>query len=198
MRSPDLVCMGSPDLVCMGSPDITNQRYEESPEFPVGERVDVSLENGIEGSDEISDSFKAPDEDLSTEASFELLTLPLIKENIPELSSAVIGINVGSTTSIEVEGGMHFAEDSSFSGGDIVEIEDPIVGDTEGISIYQSARFGNFSYHFKNLGCGTYTVDLHFAEIVFADGPPGMRVFDVFMQGQKVIRTYFILANEMS
>ncbi|KAL8512303.1 hypothetical protein ACS0TY_018690 [Phlomoides rotata] len=191
------ICMDSPDLVCMGSPDITNQRYEESPEFSLGERVDVSLENGIEGS-EIRDSFKAPAaklEDLCTEASFELLALPLIKEDIPELSSAVIGINVGSTRSIEFEDGMHFAEDTSFNGGDIVKIEDPIIGDTEGISIYQSARFGNFSYHFENLECGAYTVDLHFAEIVLADGPPGTRVFDIFLQGQKVVSCLDIYAQ---
>lgn len=205
MHSPDLVCMHSPDLVCTGSPDITNQRYEESPEISLRERVDVSLENGIEGS-EIRDSLKAPAEkleDLCAEASFELLALPLIKESIPENSSAAIGINVGSTSSIEFEGGMHFAEDGSFSGGEIVKIEDPIIGDTEGISIYQSARLGNFSYNFENLKCGTYTVELHFAEIVFVDGPPGMRVFDVFLQGEKVIsrvitRKYCNVKNEMS
>lgn len=178
----------SPDLVCMGSPDITNQRYEESPEFFMGERIDVSLENGIEGS-EISDLFKEPAakmEDCSTEASFELVALPSVEENFTKLSTTVIGINVGSTTSVERQDGVHFLADSSFSGGDIVRTEDTIIGDVQGLGLYQSARFGNFSYHFENFEPGTYMVDLHFAEIVFSSGPSGMRIFDVFLQGQKV------------
>lgn len=180
----------SPDLVCVGSPDITNQRYEESPEFFLGERIDVSLENGIEGS-EIRDSFNAPVakmEDLCTEASFELVASPLVEENLTKLSTTVvIGINVGSTRSVEFQGGLHFAEDSSFNGGDTVRTEDPIIGAMAGLSLYQTARFGNFSYHFENLEAGNYMVELHFAEIVFTAGPPGMRIFDVFLQGQKVI-----------
>ncbi|KDO81245.1 hypothetical protein CISIN_1g0371692mg, partial [Citrus sinensis] len=53
--------------------------------------------------------------------------------------------------------------------------------------LYQSARFGNFSYRIGNLSPGDYLVDLHFAEIVNANGPKGMRVFDVFMQEEKVL-----------
>ncbi|KAI3457574.1 hypothetical protein Pfo_014237 [Paulownia fortunei] len=187
----------SPDLVCMGSPDITNQRYEESPEFLMGGRIDVSLENGIEGS-EIGDSFKAPAakmEDLCTETSFELVAPPLDEENMTKLSTTVFGINVGSTSSVEFQGALHFSEDSSFNGGDTVRTEDPIIGDTEGLSLYQTARFGNFSYCFENLESGTYMVDLHFAEIVFTAGPPGMRIFDVFLQGQKVISCLDIYAR---
>ncbi|KAL0443659.1 UNVERIFIED_CONTAM: Kinesin-like protein KIN-14Q [Sesamum latifolium] len=186
----------SPDLVCMGSPDITNQRYEESPEFFLGERIDVSLENGIEGS-EMRDSFKASAEkvgDLCT-TSFELVAPPLVEEDLTEHSTIVIGINVGSTRRVEFEGGIEFSEDSNFSGGDTVNTEDPILGDGEGLSLYQSARFGNFSYCFHNLETGTYIVELHFAEIVFTQGPPGMRVFDVFVQEQKVISCLDIYAR---
>ncbi|KAK6157486.1 hypothetical protein DH2020_011734 [Rehmannia glutinosa] len=177
----------SPDLVCMGSPDIANQRYEESPEFLKGGRIDVSLENGIEGS-EIGNSFKTSAskiEDLCTEASFELVAPPLNQENLTKVSTTIIGINVGSTLSVEFQGGLHFSEDGSFSGGDTVRTDDPIIGDSEGLSLYQTARFGNFSYYFKNLESGIYIIELHFAEIVFTDGPPGMRIFDVFLQGQK-------------
>lgn len=180
----------SPDLVCIGSPDITNQRYEESPECVVGERVDVSLENGIDGS-EMRDSFKAPPtkmEDLCAEASFELVTTPLVEENSTKTPTPAIGINVGSTRSVEFEGGLHFSEDSTFDGGYPVRTDDPIIGDVEGLSLYQTARCGKCSYHFQNLEAGDYVVDLHFAEILFTAGPPGMRVFDVFLQGEKVIR----------
>ncbi|KAK4398260.1 Kinesin-like protein KIN-14Q [Sesamum angolense] len=186
----------SPDLVCVGSPDITNQRYEESPDFFMGERIDVSLENGIEGS-EMRDSFKASAEkvgDLCT-TSFELVAPPLVEEDLAEHSITVIGINVGSTRRVEFEGGIEFSEDSNFSGGDTVNTEDPILGDGEGLSLYQSARFGDFSYCFQNLETGTYIIELYFAEIVFTEGPPGMRVFDVFLQEQKVISCLDIYAR---
>ncbi|GFP98842.1 kinesin-like protein kifc3 [Phtheirospermum japonicum] len=191
----------SPDLVCMGSPDIPNHRYQESPDFFNDERIVVSLENGIEGS-EIGDSFNASSskiEDLCPEASFELVApQPLLdQENPTKLSTtAIIGINVGSTTSVEFEGGLCFSEDSNFSGGDTIITEEPVIGDEQGlISLYQTARFGNFSYFFENLQSGNYAVDLHFAEIVFTDGPPGMRVFDVFLQGQKVVSCLDIYAK---
>ncbi|PIN12782.1 Kinesin (KAR3 subfamily) [Handroanthus impetiginosus] len=189
--------MTSPDLVCLGSPDMTNQRYEESPEFLRGGTIDVSLENGIEGS-EMRDSFKAPAEkmeDVCTDASFELVTPPLVEENSTRHSTTVIGINVGSTSSVECEGGLHFSEDSFFDGGDTVRTEDVISGNVGGVSLYQTARFGNFSYYFESLKSGTYVVDLHFAEIVFTSGPPGMRVFDVFVQEQKAISCLDIYAR---
>lgn len=53
-------------------------------------------------------------------------------------------------------------------------------------SLYCSARVGDFSYRFDQLEEGDYEVDLHFAEIMFTEGPPGMRVFDVFIQEKKV------------
>ncbi|XP_057812317.1 kinesin-like protein KIN-14Q isoform X2 [Salvia miltiorrhiza] len=181
--------LASPDLVCVGSPDFTNQRYEESPECLLGERVDVSLENGIEGS-EMRTSFEAPAakmEDLLAEASFELATMPLVEGDLMKPSTSSLGINVGSTRSVEFEGGLHFSEDSTFNGGYAVSTEDPVLGDVEGLSLYQTARCGEFSYHFQNLEAGNYVVDLHFAEIVFTAGPSGTRVFDVFLQGKKVV-----------
>lgn len=51
------------------------------------------------------------------------------------------------------------SEGKCFMGGDII------------MSLYQTARFGNFSYHFQNLEYGHYIVDLHPAEIVFTEGP---------------------------
>ncbi|KAL3651105.1 hypothetical protein CASFOL_007508 [Castilleja foliolosa] len=191
----------SPDLVCVGSPDIPNHRYQESPDYFKDERIVVSLENGIEGS-EIRDSFKASSskiKDLCTEASFELVApQPLLdQENPTKLSTTVtIGINVGSSASVGSEGGLRFLEDGNFSGGDTIRTEDPVIGDEQGLmSLYQTARYGNFSYLFENLQSGNYTVDLHFAEIVFTDGPPGMRVFDVFLQEQKVISCLDIYAK---
>ncbi|XP_051151958.1 kinesin-like protein KIN-14Q isoform X2 [Andrographis paniculata] len=188
----------SPDIVCMGSPDVSNQTYEESPQYLIdGGRLDVSLENGIEGS-KTRDAFRASDgkmDDLSTEASFELIAPSLADKNSKEISTVVIGINVGSTKPVEFEGALQFSEDSNFSGGDTLSTEDPIIGQGDGLSLYQSARFGDFSYNFENLEPGMYMVDLHFAEIMFTSGPPGMRVFNVFLQEQKVISCLDIYAQ---
>lgn len=53
------------------------------------------------------------------------------------------------------------------------------------LNLLITTRFGNFSYIIGDLPAGNYFVDLHFAEIVFTNDPPGMRVFDVFVQENK-------------
>jgi kinesin family protein C2/C3 len=86
-----------------------------------------------------------------------------------------------------VFGGVEFLGDDCFLGGDTVRT-DATIGDGQdgGLSLYQTARYGNFSYCFRALEPGNYDVSLHLAEIVFTDGPPGLRVFDVFVQEKKV------------
>lgn len=77
-------------------------------------------------------------------------------------------------------------EDTCFAGGDTVRTNAPIGdGQEDGLCLYQTARFGNFSYFFPALEPGNYAVSLHLAEIVFTDGPPGMRVFDALIQEKK-------------
>ena len=83
-----------------------------------------------------------------------------------------------------------FAGDSFFQGGDIIGTDEIITEAGDYPSLYQSARFGNFSYKFDGLSQGEYFVDLHFAEIVNTNGPKGIRVFDVFVQDEKA-RTKF-------
>ncbi|CAB4267316.1 unnamed protein product [Prunus armeniaca] len=82
--------------------------------------------------------------------------------------------------------GIQVEPDRFFQGGDVLRTDETIDG-SDVPSIYQSARFGNFSYRFENLSPGDYFVDLHFAEIVYTNGPKGMRVFDVLMQEEKVL-----------
>lgn len=76
--------------------------------------------------------------------------------------------------------------DGYFQGGDVLRTDESISDGGDMPFLYQSARFGNFSYRFDNISPGKYLVDLHFAEIVNINGPKGMRVFDVFMQEEKV------------
>ncbi|KAL4595477.1 hypothetical protein ACB092_12G093900 [Castanea dentata] len=77
--------------------------------------------------------------------------------------------------------------DSFFQGGDALRTEETIIEGGNIPSLYQSARVGNFCYLFNNLSPGDYFVDLHFAEIININGPRGMRVFDVFVQEEKVL-----------
>ncbi|KAF3447269.1 hypothetical protein FNV43_RR12449 [Rhamnella rubrinervis] len=77
--------------------------------------------------------------------------------------------------------------DRFFQGGDILRTDESIIEGGSIPWIYQSARFGNFSYKFENMPPGEYFVDLHFAEIIYTNGPKGMRLFDVFLQEEKVL-----------
>lgn len=79
-----------------------------------------------------------------------------------------------------------FQEDSCFQGGDAIGTDEAIIEGGDHPSLYQSARFGDFGYKFDGLSPGDYFVDLHFAEIVYTNGPKGIRVFDVFVQEEKV------------
>ncbi|MEJ7738207.1 MAG: malectin domain-containing carbohydrate-binding protein [Chitinophagaceae bacterium] len=70
----------------------------------------------------------------------------------------------------------------------------PIDGTTND-EIYQSERYGTnamFDYNFP-LSNGQYTVILHFAEIYYAD--PGKRIFDVTLEGTKLLSNYDIVAK---
>ncbi|XP_031112655.1 kinesin-like protein KIN-14Q [Ipomoea triloba] len=189
----------SPDLMtCAESPEIPKQSYGESPEIFKGSSIEVSLENGIKGS-EIKDSNDTPaSAKFSTFLSlskdeFELPPPPVMEEFSPVHLRSMVTINVGSTDCINFQGDTQFSKDKFFTGGDTIRT-DAIVGDGGASGLYQSARFGNFLYNFEIMDAGCYLVDLHFAEIVLTNGPPGMRVFDVYIQEQKVISSLDIYA----
>ncbi|XP_052179062.1 kinesin-like protein KIN-14Q [Diospyros lotus] len=197
----------SPDLViCTGSPDIRRSSYEEEvPQFLRGLPIEVSLENGINGPEvdgsqetpgaaRFAASWQAGEEDVSPEASLELLPVPGIEPKVPSKSLPVLSINSGSTYGYTALDGTKFLEDSWFTGGDTITT-DTKVGNGEELVLYQTARFGNFSYHLKTQESGNYIVDLHLAEIVFTDGPPGMRVFDVYIQEKKAVSCIDIYAS---
>lgn len=197
----------SPDLViCSGSPEIPRNEFEETPELikkacrrNLITSVELSLENGVSGfgnEERLSETTRL-NVNRSSEASLELpLVLDVPKETgrdeLPETSIPVISINAGGMDGGATLGGVDFHEDVFFTGGDVIKTEAKI-GDIEGLELYRSARFGNFSYKFQSLVAGNYAVDLHFAEIVFTEGPPGMRIFNVFIQEEKVRRRSFLL-----
>ncbi|GJW63539.1 kinesin-like protein KIN-14R [Tanacetum coccineum] len=87
----------------------------------------------------------------------------------------------------EEDSSIHIVHDQAFKGGDTLRTNETILDCGSLSSLYQSARFGNFSYHFDGLPCGDYLLDLHFSEIINTNGPKGMRVFDVLVQDEKVV-----------
>ncbi|XP_057492870.1 kinesin-like protein KIN-14R [Actinidia eriantha] len=106
----------------------------------------------------------------------------------------VLFVNAGGEASNEADSSMSFMADSFFQGGDIFRTEEHITEGGDYAFIYQSARLGNFCYRFENLPPGEYYIDLHFVEIINTYGPKGMRVFNIFMQDEKILSDFDIFS----
>ena len=90
-----------------------------------------------------------------------------------------------------------FSADTDFSGGSTVTSGNTI--NTSGVTnpapqaVYQSNRYGNFSYAIPGLTAGaSYTVRLHFAETYWTAA--GSRVFNVSINGNQVLTNFDIIA----
>ncbi|XP_048226914.1 kinesin-like protein KIN-14R isoform X2 [Ricinus communis] len=116
-----------------------------------------------------------------------LIQSGLITSHITEKPLIFTNAGGGSIKLKERNFEIDIEEDKNFNGGDVLRTEESIINGGDLPIIYQSARFGSFCYQFTSLPTGDYFVDLHFAEIVNTNGPKGMRVFDVFIQEEKVI-----------
>ncbi|BCL80088.1 family 16 glycosylhydrolase [Ktedonobacteria bacterium brp13] len=91
-----------------------------------------------------------------------------------------------------------FGADTDFSGGTAVSTANTIT--TSGVSnpapqaVYQSNRYGTFSYAVPGLTAGaSYTVRLHFAETYWTAA--GQRIFNVGINGQQVLSNFDIVAS---
>src|SRR5450755_4182050 len=90
-----------------------------------------------------------------------------------------------------------FAADADFTGGGTSATGNAI--NTTGVtnpapqSVYQSNRYGNFTYAFPGLTAGAnYTVRLHFAETYWTTA--GSRIFNVTINGKQVLTNFDIVA----
>ncbi|KAI3451268.1 hypothetical protein Pfo_007933 [Paulownia fortunei] len=106
----------------------------------------------------------------------------------------VLFVNAGAMTTMESDSGIKFLADNFFEGGDTFQTEEFITEGGDCSFIYQSARLGNFCYCIENLLPGDYFIDLHFVEIININGPKGMRVFNVFMQDEKILSDFDIFS----
>ena len=91
-----------------------------------------------------------------------------------------------------------FAADAYYSGGSTYSttssIDTSAVSNPAPQSVYQTERFGNFTYTFPNLSPGAqYTVRLHEAEIYWTSS--GQRLFNVAINGQQVLSNFDIYAT---
>ena len=91
-----------------------------------------------------------------------------------------------------------FIADADFTGGTAVTAAKTV--DTSGVTnpapqaVYQTNRFGTFSYTVPGLTAGaSYTVRLHFAETFWTAA--GQRLFNVVINGQQVLTNFDILAT---
>jgi Malectin domain len=87
--------------------------------------------------------------------------------------------------------GQEWRPDCYFKGGQTVERVGPVTG-TAKPELYRVERYGNFSYAIP-VAPGRYTVMLRFAERYFGtansiDGGPGARVFNVFCNGEALLK----------
>ncbi|KAJ8765447.1 hypothetical protein K2173_014569 [Erythroxylum novogranatense] len=106
----------------------------------------------------------------------------------------VVFLNAGGEASVVEDSSMRIVDDKNYIGGAVFRTNEDIHESGDYPSIYQSARLGNFSYQFHDVPAGDYFVDLHFAEIINTNGPKGMRVFDVFIQGEKILSEFDIFS----
>ena len=91
-----------------------------------------------------------------------------------------------------------YIADNYSSGGSVYSRSIPIEG-TVNDELYQTERFGDFSYEIPVPVSGDYDIRLHFAELYFGigsvPGGPGSRVFNVTIEGNPVLTNFDILSE---
>ncbi|XAR73509.1 Minus-end-directed kinesin ATPase [Bertholletia excelsa] len=125
-------------------------------------------------------------------SSSRLIPIGFARPNCTE--EVVMFVNAGSEDSTQADSCMNFIADNYFQGGDIFQTDELIIESGDYAFIYKSARLGNFCYQFENLPPGAYYVDLHFVEIINTNGPKGMRVFNVFIQEEKILSDFDVFS----
>ena len=117
-------------------------------------------------------------------------------EIMPAVSSKMRPVRMAARGAFRDHLGQSWIPDEWASGGRKSSRSTPIDG-TPDPGLYQTQRFGHFSYSIPVAEGGRYTITLHFAETWFATpnspGGPGSRVFDVYCNGTTLLKNFDIL-----
>ena len=108
----------------------------------------------------------------------------------PVAAGSTVRVQAGSAAYTSADGRVWRA-DTGYSGGATYSVPGAVAR-TLDPALYQSERYGNFSYNFS-VPNGTYTVDLKFAELYWTAA--GKRVFNVAINNQPVLTNFDILAQ---
>jgi Malectin domain len=108
----------------------------------------------------------------------------------PAQPNVLAAVNAGGNAYTAANATVYQA-DTQFTGGDTYTTSAKITGTVDQV-LYQSERYGDFSYAFP-LANGYYLVTLKFAEIYWTQ--VGQRVFNVLLQGSKVLSKLDIVAK---
>jgi len=163
----------------------------------------VTLDNGQSTTTDINGNYSFAN--LPTDIYTETLTLPT-GYTATTTNPVSVTLNADTTQNFGIiqgnidisaggTGSGSFLSDQDFSGGQTYTTTNAV--DTSAVtnpapeSVYQSVRFGNFSYTIPNLTPGsTYTVRLHFNELYWNSA--GSRVFNVSINDSQVLTNFDI------
>ncbi|MEB8347251.1 PQQ-dependent sugar dehydrogenase, partial [Flavobacteriaceae bacterium KMM 6898] len=120
---------------------------------------------------------------------------PIVTDSYPFFTISSIRINTGGPQVVFYS--ENFIADQYFSGGSLYSATIPIAGTNDDV-MYQTERYGNFSYEIPVPVSGDYDFRLHFAELYFGvgrAGGQGSRVFNVSIEGTPVLTNFDILSE---
>ena len=123
------------------------------------------------------------------------ITTNLTAVTTEEVPVADVLINAGGGAYVD-SFSRSWLPDTAFVGGSAYSTSAAISGTTDDV-LYQSERYGDFTYAIPVPSSGCYSVSLHFAEIYWGGpggGGDGSRVFDVNIEGVDVATGYDVHA----
>ncbi|KAI7745306.1 hypothetical protein M8C21_017227 [Ambrosia artemisiifolia] len=123
-----------------------------------------------------------------------LIPTGFVKSNCAASDEIVLFVNAGAQGIVEPDSTINLVADKYFAGGDVFQTNECITEGGDVPFIYHTARLGNFLYRFDGFPEGDYYVDLHFVEMINTFGPKGMRVFNVYMQEEKILADFDIFS----
>ena len=164
-----------------------------------GDEVDFEVEvNDLQDGSTSAGGIDCQQVNLTASVAYENQLHPYQSLNQCQGTSAINAISMSSINtggSAYANNGVNFSNDQYVDGGEIYTNGVSING-TEHDELYQTERYGNFTYEIPVLGTGNHLVRLHFAEIYYGvqvSGDQGDRIFNVSIENTPVLSNFDIL-----